>query len=495
MATDDTKTDAKTDAKPAEPVERQVSTEHRLVIDGRELPFTATCGTLVLREEATKDDKREAPKPRATMFYTAYTRAGGDASSSPRPITFSFNGGPGSSSVWLHLGVLGPWRVVTDEMGQPGPPPYALEDNVHTLLTDSDLVFIDPVGTGHSRMAEGEKVAEYHDYQRDLDAMGEFIRLWLTRHGRWGSPKYVIGESYGTTRAAGLSHHLQTKHDIFLNGVMLVSLAIDFQTLSFDAGNELPYPLFVPTYAATAWYHGALGKALQAQPVAAVIAGAEAFANGDYTVALMQGARLGDAGRKRMATQLARWTGLSAEYLLQCDLRPTPTRYFKQLLRDRGQVVGRLDSRFTGRDRDDAGEAPEDDPSITGIVGAYAAGIHTLLRGRLQWPDDTPYLVLAPLWNQWKWKDFENRYVNVADSLRKAMHANPHMRVYVASGWYDLGTPHAAGDWTLAHLGLREDLRGNVSVSYFEAGHMMYIHAPSLQRMGRELRAFVRTPA
>lgn len=468
----------------AEPKERIVTSEHRAA----GLEFTATCGTLLLREEETQDDKRGGAKPRATMFFTAYTLKGGDAS---RPITFSFNGGPGSSSVWLHLGVLGPWRVVTDEIGRVGPPPYALEDNPHSLLAASDLVFIDPVGTGHSRMAEGEKVAEYHEYQRDLDAMGEFIRLWLTRHGRWASPKYLIGESYGTTRAAGLSLHLQEKHDVFLNGVMLVSLAIDFQTLCFDPGNELPYPLFLPTYAATAWYHRALAKDLQALGLEEVIGAAETFANGDYTVALMQGARLSEAQRKRVAAQVARYSGLSADYVLRADLRPTPQRYFKELLRGRGLTVGRLDTRFTGRDRDDAGESAEEDASMTGLVGAYAAGIHRVLRDRLQWDEEAPYHVLAPLWDRWKWSGFENRYVNVADSLRKAMHANPDMRVYVASGRFDLGTPHAAGDWTLAHLGIRAELRTNLRVAYFDAGHMMYIHAPSLERMGRELREFV----
>ena len=240
---------------PKEPQERIVVTEHSLVVGRKTLKYTATCGTVVLRDYEEKDDdkdgKRQGDKPRATLFFTAYTLKG-VRKPEQRPVTFSFNGGPGSSSVWLHLGILGPQRVATDEMGNSPPPPYALVDNAHTLLTDSDLVFIDPVGTGHSRMVEGEKVAEFHEYQRDLDAVGEFIRLYLARYGRWGSPKYLIGESYGTTRAAGLSLHLQEKHDIYLNGVMLVSLAVDLQTLCFDHGNELPYPLFQPTYAATA---------------------------------------------------------------------------------------------------------------------------------------------------------------------------------------------------------------------------------------------------
>lgn len=491
-------------------VERLVTTEHRLVIGDRTLDYQATCGTLLLREDGIDERKErgagegngggESPgayrreKARASVFFVAYTLKapeGGRIDPQRRPITFGFNGGPGSSSVWLHLGVLGPQRVPTDEMGQCDAPPYALTDNEYTLLTDSDLVFIDPVGTGHSRMAEGEKATEYHEYQRDLDAIGEFIRLYITRHGRWASPKYLIGESYGTTRAVGLSRHLQDQHHIHLNGLMLVSMAVDFQTLSFDHGNELPYPLYLPTYAATAWYHRALEPALLKKPLREVVAEAEEFANGEYTLALMQGARLSQARRREVAERLARLSGLTVQYLQRCDLRPTEFRFFKELLRERGQTVGRLDSRFLGLDRDDAGEHPEDDAGMNNLVGAYAVGINRLLHEKLGYASDAPYLVHAPLWKTWAWKGFENRYVNVGDSLRRAMHANPTMRVYVASGYYDLATPHAAGDYSLAHLGLRDSLQRNIQVSYFEAGHMMYIHPPSLARMAAELKQFV----
>jgi carboxypeptidase C (cathepsin A) len=487
-------------AAPKEPPERIATTEHRLVVGKKTLDYTATCGTVLLREydnrsgdPAKPEGKRNGDKARAQFFFTAYTLKG-IKKAEGRPVTFSFNGGPGSSSVWLHLGILGPQRVLTDEMGNAPKPPYALTDNEHTLLTDSDLVFIDPVGTGHSRMLDEQQVTEFHEYQRDLDSVGEFIRLYLTRYGRWGSPKYLIGESYGTTRAAGLSAHLQDKHDIFLNGVMLVSLAIDMQTLSFDHGNELPYPLFLPTYAATAWYHQALLPELQKKPLGDVVAAAEAFAHNDYTVALMQGSRLDAAARERVAKQVARFSGLSTDYMLKCDLRPTEFRFFKELLRHRGQTVGRLDSRFVGIDRDDAGEKPEADAAMSNLVGAYASGINRLLRDTLKFDSDAPYVVHAPIWDKWKWKDFENRYVNVGASLRTALQANPHMRIYVASGYYDLATPHAAGDYSLNHLGLRESQMKNIRVSYFEAGHMMYIHRPSLARMAKELRDFVREP-
>lgn len=484
---------------PAVPQERLVVTEHRLDIGKKTLEYTATCGTLVLRDYTPSHDARDGAAPpkqdkaTAAFFFTAYTLK--TKKPEARPVTFSFNGGPGSSSVWLHLGILGPQRVACDAVGNPPAPPYALVDNVHTLLTDSDLVFIDPVGTGLSRMAEGEKPNEYHAYQRDLDSVGEFIRLYLTRYGRWGSPKYLIGESYGTTRAAGLSLHLQDRHDVFLNGVMLVSLAMDFQTLSFDEGNELPYSLILPTYAATAWYHQALAPDLQALPLVEVLAQAEAFALGDYTAALMQGARLQGEAREAIVAQVARFSGLTAEYVRQVDLRPGEARFFKQLLRHRGRTVGRLDSRFLGDDRDDAGEHPEADPFLSAVLGAYAVGINRVLRETLRYETDQPYVVHAPIWDKWDWKGFENRYVNAGPSLRKAMQANPHMRVYVASGYYDLGTPHAAGDYTIHHLGLRDAARERVRISYFEAGHMMYIHQPSLARMASELRGFVKAGA
>jgi carboxypeptidase C (cathepsin A) len=488
--------DTPTSATPPEPQERLVTTEHRVSVGKKTLEYIATCGTIVLRDYTPiaepKDGQRKPDKATASLFFVAYTLKAPAKNGKPRPITFSFNGGPGSSSVWLHLGILGPQRVAADEMGTAPAPPYGLVDNEHTLLLESDLVFIDPVGTGHSRMAEGEKAAEFHEYQRDLDAVGEFIRLYLTRFGRWGSEKFLIGESYGTTRAAGLSLHLQDQHDIFLNGVMLVSLAIDLQTLSFDHANELPYALFLPTYAATAWYHRALAPELQKKPLATVVAEAEAFALGDYSVALMQGSQLTGAARTKIATKVALYSGLSTDYVLKADLRPTDQRYFKELLRSRSQVVGRLDTRFTSQDRDDVGEHAEADPLFSNVLGAYATGINRLLKETLKFDTDAPYVVHAPIWDKWTWKDFANKYVNVGASLRRAMQANPHMRVYVASGYYDLGTPHAAGDYTLNHLGLREAARQNIQVSYFEAGHMMYIHQPSLARMASELRAFVK---
>lgn len=469
-----------------------VQTSHETVLAGQPLRYQATVGSLTLREQQRTDEqgKVQEDKAQAQLFYIAYSRT--DVPAAERPLTFCFNGGPGSSSVWLHLGLLGPWRVACDDQGHCGAPPYALCDNDASLLAASDLVFIDPVGTGYSRMSPGEKGSEFHDYQRDLDAVAEFIRLYLSRHGRWASPKFLIGESYGTTRAAGLARLLQERHDIDLNGIMLVSMALDYQTLSFDPANELPYALFVPGYAATAWYHQALEPALQRRPLKEVVAEAERFAMGEYATALMQGSRLDTDARARVSATLARLTGLSPAFVERCGLRIEDNRFFKELLRDRGLTVGRIDARFTGQDRDDAGEHAQDDPSMNNLTGAYAVGINRLLREQLGHASDAPYLVHAPLYKTWGWKGYENRYVAAGDALRRTMQANPALQVYVASGYYDLATPHAAGDYSLAHLGLRKAQQARIQVSYFEAGHMMYIERQGRERMAQELRQFVR---
>ncbi len=299
--------------KPAEeppPADKLVVTRHRARLGGRDLDYTVTCGTIVMKEEAEKDGKAESDKARASVFFVAYTLDGAEPES--RPLTFSFNGGPGSSSVWLHLGLLGPKRVELDDEGYAPPPPGRLVDNEHSLLDRSDLVFIDPVGTGYSRMVAGEKVAEFHEYKRDLESVGEFIRLYCSRYARWTSPKYLIGESYGTTRAAGLSGHLLERYGMYLNGVMLVSCALDFTVLRFEPNNDLPPVLFLPTYAATAWHHGKLPADLQAKPLRAVLDEVEAFAGGEYAAALFKGDTLGAAERSAIAAKVARYTGLIA---------------------------------------------------------------------------------------------------------------------------------------------------------------------------------------
>ena len=492
MATSEEKSVEKTekaDRKP-DPTDQISVTRHTLRIGRRTIAYTATCGTMVMKEEAEKEGKSEGERARARVFFIAYTLD--DVSDrAERPVTFSFNGGPGSSSVWLHLGVLGPCRVELDSEGFADAPPGKLVPNDYSLLDVSDLVFIDPVGTGFSRMVEGEKVKEYHEYKRDLESVGEFIRLYCSRYARWSSPKFLIGESYGTTRASGLAGHLLERYGMYLNGVMLVSCALEFQVLRFDPGNDLPHVLFLPTYAATAWHHKRLPAELQKKPLRKLLDEVEAFAGGEYAAALFQGAKLAPAERKEIVAKLARYTGLTPEYVERTDLRIEIFRFCKELLRDEGRTVGRLDSRYTGYDRDSAGEEFEYDPAMVQIFGAYSAAMNDYVRRALKFEADVPYEVIRPLYVTWGWSDFSNRYASVAETLRKAMSMNPKMKVLVASGYFDFATPHFAADYSLDHLGLAPELRKNIEVSYYEAGHMMYVHRPSLEKLAAELRRFV----
>ncbi len=477
------------DTRAAAAAEDQLSvTHHKVVLDGREIAYTVTAGVLVLKEE-TKDREKETEgeKPKARIFFVAYTR---DDAADPRqrPLTFSFNGGPGSSSVWLHLGLLGPRRVQLTFEGDMPQPPFQLVDNAYSLLDKTDLVFIDPVSTGYSRPVEGEKAKPFHGLKRDIEVVGDFIRLYTTRYQRWLSPKFLIGESYGTTRAAGLAGYLQERHGMYLNGLMLISSILNFSTARFDPGNDLPYLLFLPTYAATAWYHR---KLRLRRPLQSLLREVEKFALGEYALALLKGDQLPRAERRRVVEKLARYTGLTPEYLERTDLRINIHRFVKELLRDRGLTVGRLDSRFTGRDRDSAGEHFERDPSYTRILGPYTAAFYDYVRRELGYETDLPYEVLnMDVW-PWSYAEYENRYVNVGETLRQAMSANPYLKVFVANGYYDFATPYFATEYTFNHLGLPPDLRENVSMRYYEAGHMMYIHEPALAELKADLAAFL----
>jgi len=477
------------------PADQLVETRHTLVIGGQEIKYTVTTGTLVLKEEAEKKGEKageaEGEKPKASVFFIAYTRDDVE-DKSKRPVTFSFNGGPGSSSVWLHLGVLGPRRVWMDDIGNLPPPPYRLVDNEHSLLDVTDLVFIDPVSTGYSRPVPGEKAKEFHGFKKDIESVGDFIRLYAARYQRWTSPKFLIGESYGTTRAAGLSGYLQDRHGMYLNGIMLVSSILNFQTGYFDFGNDLPCLLFLPTYTATAWYHQRLAPELQ-KDLRAALKEAEAFALGEYALALLKGAALTAEARTRLVEKLARYTGLTPDYIERANLRIEIMRFTKELLRSERRTVGRLDSRFKGMDRDAVGENFEYDPSLANITGPYTAAFNDYVRGELKFESDLPYEVLSFKVNeQWSFSDHQNQYVNVAETLRKAMTINPYLKVFVANGYYDLATPYFAAEYTFNHLGLDASLQANVSMGYYEAGHMMYIHLPSLAQLKQDLTAFVR---
>ncbi|HMN31703.1 MAG TPA: hypothetical protein PKE45_26375, partial [Caldilineaceae bacterium] len=388
-----------------------MTTAHEIVIDGRSFAYTATAGTLVLKDETGK--------AKASIFFVAYHLDDQDGVGE-RPITFSFNGGPGSSSVWLHLGLLGPRRVVSGDVGQVAPPPYRLTDNEYTLLTVSDLVFIDPVSTGYSRAAQGEEANQFHGLEKDIESVGDFIRLYVSRFKRWRSPKFLIGESYGTTRAVGLSGHLQNRHGLYLNGLMLISVVLDFATLSFEPGFDLPYLLHLPTYAATAHYHGRAGQD-KVHDLRSFLAEVETFVRGEYALALFKGDRLSGDERRQIVAQLTRFTGLSAAYLEQTDLRVEINRFCKELLRHEQRTVGRLDSRFQGADRDAAGEHPEADPSYQAILGPYGGALNAYLREELNYATDLPYELLASLYEQWDYNKHQNKFVHVGDTLRAAM--------------------------------------------------------------------------
>ncbi|HCT80960.1 MAG TPA: peptidase S10 [Micromonosporaceae bacterium] len=474
----------KTEEVSPDPTDQLVTTSHE--VNG--LRYTATAGRVVLRFESHTEDKFDGHKAKAEMFVVSYVLEGADPGT--RPVVFAFNGGPGSSSVWLHLGLLGPRRVVMGDAGALLPPPYDLADNAETLLRHADLVFIDPVSTGYSRALKGEKSKEYHGFTADMESIGELIRLWTSRNGRWLSPKYLCGESYGTLRAAALAQHLQERHTLYLNGLILISSVLNIGTIEFHPHLDIAYPLFLPTYAAIAHYHGLHGD----RPLAEVLAEAEEFASRDYPWALDRGARLTAEERQSAVERLARLSGLSVEYVDRINLRPEHIRYYTEVLRSQKRTVGRLDGRFLGWDSDYGKEYWSSDPSGNAIMGPYGAAINQYLRQELQVEQDLPYEVLA--WKQvnpWSFKEFEGQHVNVADKLAAAMRANPHLRVQVACGYHDGATPYYASEHTFAHLEIPAELRGNIEFKYYEAGHMMYVHEPSRVAQSQHLADFVQS--
>lgn len=465
--------------KPAKPS----VTYGTVAIGGRQVDYTATAGKMEM--------KTDAGKAKAEMFYVAYTLGGEGAEADPsRPVTFCFNGGPGSSSVWLHMGMLGPKRVrLPDDASQPRPP-FGIEENPYSLLDATDLVFIDPVSTGYSRPAEGEDKKQFHGYREDLKSVGQFIHDYTSKHQRWRSPKFVLGESYGGLRAAGLSQQLQDRYNLYLNGVVLISAVIDFSTLAFAPNNDLPYVLFLPSYTATAHYHKALDEELLNKPVAEVVELSEEFAYGPYADALLAATSMPEEKRREICREMARLTGLDEEYLWDANLRVSMSRFGKQLLRDRGQIVGRFDSRFTGRDSNDIGEHTGFDPSGAATFGIFTSGMNTYLRGTLKYEDDRVYEILTGDVRPWNYSPFENRYVESASSLRKAMSVNPHLKVFAACGYHDLATPQFALQHSRDHLLLGEAEQKNFTTKFYEGGHMMYIYEPALEELRQDLLEF-----
>lgn len=474
------------DAKP-------VVTDHTVTLGGQIVKYRATAGLSPLM-----DDKLKA---KARVFSVMYERLADEpdkdgkavtlASREPakRPITYAFNGGPGSSSVWLHMGALGPRRVLMGTEGELVTPTQVVEC-IGSWLDFTDLVFIDPVSTGYSRALDGEDPKQFHGLDEDIRWVAEFIRLHLVKHERWLSPKYLAGESYGTTRAAGLSSDLQGRLGISLTGIVLVSPVLNFQTTSFDNFNDTAYWLFLPTYTATAWFHKRLPPPLGGGTLRQAVDEATAFAQTDYLLALAQGDALPDARRAEVAARLSALTGLSVEYIQRANLRVPIFNFTKELLRSEGKTVGRFDSRYTGLDRNQNGTSPEYDPSYAVIQGSYTAALNAYVRGDLNFESDLNYEILTGAVQPWNYGQARNRYADVTEPLRSAMTQNPNLRVLVCSGWYDLATPAFAMTYTMTHMGLNPLVRPRISQVYYEAGHMMYLREADLLKLREDARAF-----
>ena len=467
--------------KPEEPIpapNRSV-TRHSGTFGGVKVSYTATTGETYLKD---KDGK-----PTAAIFATSYVKDGADPR---RPVTFLYNGGPGSGSVWLHMGAFGPKRVHIPDAKDDGAPPYPITENADSLLDATDLVFIDPVGTGFSHALGKTDPKIFWGVTADAKSISQFIRLWLNENGRWNAPKFIGGESYGTTRSAALINELEGQYnDVAVNGIILISTILDFGAEAETEGNEMQYVVTLPSMAAVAWYH----KHLPSQPptLEPFLDQARAFARGPYITALLKGNQLGAAERADIRKQLAGFTGLSEDYLEKANLRVSADRFYKELLRDRGTTVGRLDARYLGLDYDNAGEGPDNDPSFYGIDAAYTAAINSHVRGNLGLKTDRDYVTIGSV-GPWDWKLGGSRdgttYVNVAPYLSKALRENSGMKIFVGQGYYDFATPFFGAEQSLTRPGFPE---GRVEFHYYQAGHMMYVRDADLTKLTQDIRGFI----
>ena len=423
----------------------------------------------------------------ARIFFMSYTLDGGGPA---RPLMFSFNGGPGSASVWLHLGALGPRRIKMLDDGMLPPPPYEMEDNQQTWLTETDMVFIDPVGTGYSRAAKPDIASKFFGVNGDIDSIGEFIRLYLGKNERWQSPLFLVGESYGTTRAAGLSNWL-FDHGIALNGIALVSTVMNFQTIRFADNNDLPLVLILPSYTATAWYHKRLSPAMQSKTIQQITQEARLFAANEYMPAMLRIDSLSASERDALADKFSAFTGLSRDFVVRNNFRVDLGEFNKELLRNERRTTGRLDSRFKGIDRDAAGDNPDSDPSINAIRPPYTAAFNSYVRRELGYKSDSEYYILGGgISSPWNW-NVSNGYADTSISMKDAMAKNPYMKVFVAQGYYDMATPFYAAEYTVSAMNLDPSLRRNINFEYYEAGHMMYIEKGSLKKLKDDAATFI----
>ncbi len=483
FAQDAKKPDAKDEAAAAPIPAPTVSvTRHKGTFGGVTVAYTATAGETYLKD---KDGK-----PLAAIFSTAYIKDG--PVDPKRPVTFLFNGGPGSGSLWLHMGAFGPKRVVIPNAKDDGAPPYPIIDNVDSLLDVTDIIFIDPVGTGFSRALGKTDPKEYWGVTKDAKSVAQFIRTWLGDNGRWNSPKFLGGESYGTTRTVAVDHELESSYnDVAMNGLILISAILDFTVASDSAGNELGYVTNLPSMAATAWYHDKVAN--KPASVEQFTAEARAWAIGPYASALLQGNSLPAEQRAAIRKDLSRYTGLSEQFLENADIRVTPGRFYKELLRDQGLVVGRLDTRYTGKDYDNAGESPDNDPSFYAIDGAYTAAMNSYARGDLGLKMDRDYVTIGGV-RDWDWNIGGNRggeaYLNVAPWIGQSLRENSGLNVFVAQGYYDFATPFFGAEYSLNRTGIPGGAR--VQWHYYGAGHMMYVKDADLAKLSGDIRSFIR---
>ena len=459
--------------------EKISQTSHAIRLDGRDIKYTATAGTLPIR----LDDGKVV----ARMFFVAYTKDGEDVKT--RPVSFLYNGGPGAATVWLHMGSFAPRKVQMADDGFQPAPPYRLVDNEYSLVDTTDLVFIDAIDTGYSRVVAGVNAAQFHGQSGDLRAFGEFINNYLSAYNRWPSPRFLIGESYGTIRSAGLSQELQTRHGIELNGIVLISSLLTYQTLSPAPDNDVAYAALVQTYAADAWYHKKLPSDLQQQALKAVVDQARVFAFGEYAQALTKGNTLTDAERKAVAQKLARFSGLPPQFIEASNLRVNADRFRKELLRDKRLTIGRLDGRFTALDLDAAGERQEFDPSNTALQGAYTALFQDYVKNELKWQSDLHYPTSG---NVRPWTYDQNRYMDMTEPLRSAMTRNPYLKVLVTCGYYDMATVMGGSEFNFSHFAYDRAVTSRVSFAYYEAGHMIYIRPSAHKLLKQDIATFIR---
>jgi carboxypeptidase C (cathepsin A) len=457
-------------------------TENTITIDGKPLKYRATAGRISVHDEADK--------PKADFFFVAYEKLPTEEDMSKRPITFVFNGGPGAASVWLHLGAVGPQRVALDHDTDLPMVPYHLEENSDTWLTATDLVFIDPVGTGYSRAAQGEEPKQFFGVTEDIRWVAEFIRLYTTRYQRWLSPKYLAGESYGTTRAAGLSDYLQQSDGIGLSGIVLISSVLNFGTIESGPGNDLPFQLYLPSYAAVAWYHHKLAPDLQ-DDLQKTIAQAEQWTTETYGPALARDASLSAEERAAINQKLARFTGLPIDFVEKASLRIRPDQFEGSLLADQSKVIGRFDARLTGFNPQPLDNSAPYDPSLQPYLSAYTATFNDYVRRTLKYENDMTYEVLTGRVQPWDMGPAGNGYLDVAHTLTSAMTNNPRLRVMFVSGDFDLATPFAAANFTIDHMNLSPDLRKHIIHNFYEGGHMVYHHRATLTKLGQDVRAFI----